>query len=174
MKNLSTKKIIMTGLFAAMIFVATRFTATPVPFILKSGYIHAGDAVLIVGAYILGGPLGAIASAIGSALADLAAGYTVYIPATFIIKGLMALVAATIFTRKLSALKCILGTIVAELIMIAGYFVFEFFMYGKAVAIPDILGSVVQGAFGVILGFVIIQAIKKVPYISSIRNENKK
>ena len=74
MKNLSTKKIIMAGLFAALIFVATRFTATPVPFILKSGYIHAGDGVILLGAYILGGPLGALASAIGSALADLSAG----------------------------------------------------------------------------------------------------
>jgi uncharacterized membrane protein len=38
------------------------------------------------------GPFAAISAAIGSALADLIVGYSLYMPATFLIKGLMGLI----------------------------------------------------------------------------------
>ena len=68
-------------------------------------------------------------AAIGSALGDLIAGYPVYIAPTFVIKGMMGLVAALIMSKShakniagfmLRLLACIL----AELIMVGGYFAF--------------------------------------------------
>lgn len=59
--------------------------------------MNLGDTVVLLGAYLLGGAYGATAGGIGPALADLISGYTAYVPATLVIKTLMALLAAAIY-----------------------------------------------------------------------------
>ena len=49
------------------------------------GYIHAGDALVLLAAYVLGPLWGSLAAALGSSLADLMAGYVQYFPGTFVI-----------------------------------------------------------------------------------------
>ncbi len=70
-------------------FVVTRIITIPIG--TTGAYINVGDVSIYLIAYLLGGPLAAISAAVGSAVSDLSLGYAVYAPATFIIKGLMAL-----------------------------------------------------------------------------------
>lgn len=160
MNDNTIKKLVYSALFAALTCCATmlRFPA-------GIGYIHAGDAVVLLGAFLLGPWWGAIAAGMGSALADLLAGYALYVPATFIIKAMMALAAAFIIRkcgREKPARNAAGAAIVAELIMLAGYFCYDCFVlkYGMA-ALGDIPTNLIQAVFGTVAGAALYGAVSK-------------
>ncbi len=62
------RKLAFGGVFTALIAVATMFLKLPVP--ITSGYVHLGDGMIFAASAYLG-PWGAVAGALGSALADL-------------------------------------------------------------------------------------------------------
>ncbi|MDR0853112.1 MAG: ECF transporter S component [Clostridiales Family XIII bacterium] len=130
-----TKKLVITAMFAALIFVITFLVRIPLPF-AGSGYLNIGDVMIYLAAYILGGPLTAVAAALGSSLADLSSGYVAYMLPTFIIKGAMGLAAGTIHARSKTLPCYLIGNTVAGIIMVAGYFIFEYFFFspGQAIA----------------------------------------
>ena len=90
-----TQKIVVAALLAALVCVATMIVKIPSP----RGYINLGDSIVLLAGWMLSPLYGFLAAAIGSALADLLSGYGLYAPATFIIKGIMAL--AVYFTFKM-------------------------------------------------------------------------
>ena len=114
-----TQKIVMASLLAALCCVATMIIKIPSP--LK-GYLNLGDCVVLLSGWILSPLYGFLAAGLGSALADVFSGYVTYAPATFIIKGLMALVAYfgfKILQNKIGNLPSrIISGIVAEVIMV--------------------------------------------------------
>ena len=149
------KKIAFAGVFAAFIFIATQIR---IPTAI--GYINLGDGVILIGAFLFG-PIAFFPAAIGSALSDLLAGYAQYIIPTFIIKGLMGgLSGALLRKASPSVVRKILVGLLAEVIMIAGYFVFESlpFMYGPAAAAGSLLFNLIQGVAAVVI-FVPVTAI---------------
>ena len=76
--NNNLKKLILAALFAALSCVATMSIRIPTPG--TGGYIHPGDAIVILSGVILGPVWGFLAGGIGSALSDLIGGYFVYVP----------------------------------------------------------------------------------------------
>ncbi|MBQ8243455.1 MAG: ECF transporter S component, partial [Bacteroidaceae bacterium] len=145
----TTQKIVMAAMLAALTCVATMIIKIPSP--LK-GYINLGDCVVLLAGWTLSPIYGFLAAGLGSALADLFSGYVVYAPATFVIKGVMALIAYYGFKllhKKIGNLpsRIIMG-IVAEAVMILGYFVFEGFLYGFGPSVVNIPANSVQGIAG--------------------------
>ena len=55
----------------------------------------------------------------------------------------------------------IISGIVAEVIMVLGYFVFEGFLYGFIPSIVNIPANAMQGLAGIILGIIIIKVFEK-------------
>lgn len=100
---------------------------------------------------LLLGPLGIPAAAVGSMLSDLIGGYMVYVLPTFLIKGLVALVAWKL-CRKDQPLLALLSFLLAEAVMVLGYFLLEWALYGVASAAAAIGPNVVQGIAGVLIG----------------------
>jgi uncharacterized membrane protein len=148
--NEKLRRLTLTGILTALTTVATMLIRIPTP---TKGYINLGDTIVNLSAWILGPVYGAAAGGIGSALADLFAGYTVYCPATLIIKALMAVAAFYVyqmFSRKSNSIGArIASAVAAEIIMITGYAVFEGFLYGSAaMAVASVTGNLVQGIFG--------------------------
>ncbi len=76
-----TKKLVLAALMCALTCVATMVIRIPTP---TMGYIHPGDALVLLCAFLLGPVPGALAAGIGSMLSDLFSGYLSYVPATFI------------------------------------------------------------------------------------------
>ena len=113
-----TRALVMTGLFAALGCVATMVLQVPSP---TGGYMNLGDTVVILGAYLLGPLYGAVAGGVGPALADLLSGYTVYVPATLIIKAIMGVLAAVLY-RSIGKnwWGVIVCAVVAEIPMVVG------------------------------------------------------
>ena len=85
-----TQKIVLAALIAALACVATMIVKIPSP---MKGYVNLGDCIVLTAGWILSPWYAFLAAGLGSALADLFSGYVIYAPATFVIKGVMALVA---------------------------------------------------------------------------------
>ena len=160
--NTRTKKMVMAALMAALACVATMIIKVPSP--LK-GYLNLGDCIVLVAGWMLSPTYGFLAAGLGSALADLFSGYVTYVPATFVIKGIMALVAFygfKLLNKKLGSLPSrIISGFVAEIVMVLGYFVFEGFLYGFAPSAVNILPNCVQGFAGLVIGVILIKLFEK-------------
>ncbi len=162
--NLKTKKLVLAAMFAALACVTTMVIKIPSP-ISGQGYINLGDCIVLLAGWMLSPLYGFLAAAIGSALADLFLGYAVYAPITFVVKGVMALIAwhgVKLMRGKLGNLPSrLVSGLLAEVAMVLGYFVFEGFMYGFATSAVNIPFNGVQGAAGLILGVILIKAFEK-------------
>lgn len=173
--NSNLKKIVMTALFAALACVATMSIRIPTPG--TSGYIHPGDAVVILAGIILGPVYGLLAGGIGSAMADLLGGYFIYVPITFAIKGLIALFAGLVFQKigkesKSRYVAVLLGGVIDIVLVAGGYFICEYFLYGASAA-ASIPANIVQGVGGLILSFVLYPVLMAIPDVKQLTYEAK-
>lgn len=158
----NTQKIVIAAMLAALTCIATMIIKIPSP--LK-GYLNLGDCVVLLSGWLLSPLYGFLAAGLGSGLADLISGYGVYVPATFIIKGVMAIAAYFGFRflqNKVTNISArIVSGIVAELIMVFGYYVFEGFLYGFGASLVNIPANAVQGVAGLIIGTILIKIFEK-------------
>ncbi len=94
MKNEPIRKIIFTGVIAALSYVV--FTFLQIKITLPGGdatSIHLGNAVCVLGALLLGGFYGGLGGAIGMTIGDLFDPvYIVYAPKTFLLKFCIGLI----------------------------------------------------------------------------------
>ncbi len=172
--NNTVKRITMTAVFTALIFVFTFVVKIPT----ATGYVHIGDAAVYIAAGMLGWPYALLAAGLGGALSDLLGGYTAYILPTFIIKAALTVP----FTSKNSKLLCArnaVATVIAAAISIVGYYltyvvilafsaeqplgsVFTAVPWVSAMAtVPD---NLVQAVVGGVAYFIISAALDKADF----------
>ena len=154
MQKTPAKKLVYGALSAALIMVATAFVRIPA----LNGYVHAGDGFVFLTVALLG-PWAALAAGVGSMLADLFAGYAIYMIPSFLIKASMGIIAAKVGQDKFG-LRLLLFFL-AEIIMILGYFLCEWLLFGFAVALAGIPFNLLQGMFGLCLGLVLTYKCKR-------------
>lgn len=119
MDKRKTRLIVLTGLFAAMIFIATGYLHVNT----NAGYTHFGDGLLFLAASLLPAPYAAAAGAIGAGMADIVS-MPIWAPATIVIKAVTALC----FTSKRETIvnrRNLLALIPALFICVVGYSLFE-------------------------------------------------
>ena len=161
----------LTGLFAALGCIATMVLQVPSP---TGGYMNLGDAVVLLGAWLLGPVFGAVAGGIGPAMADLLSGYAVYVPGTLVIKAVMALTAALLY-RTLGKKWLLLCAIAAEVPMVLGYWLYDALLTalssgaafglclaGSAAGIPS---NLAQAAFGAAVSTLLALALRRSGYV---------
>ncbi|MDE7311441.1 MAG: ECF transporter S component [Eubacterium sp.] len=163
--NSNLKKIVTAALFAALACVATMSIRIPTPG--TNGYIHPGDAIVILSGVMLGPAWGLLAAGIGSAMADLIGGYFIYVPITFVIKGAVAFAAGVLYrkigrTSKSCYAAVILGGIADIVLVAGGYFLCESVIYGAGAA-ASIPANVIQGVSGLAISIVLYPVLLKVP-----------
>ena len=148
------ERLVLSAMFCAMVFTAT-WISVPAPVV---GNINLGDAMVLLSAWLLGGPYSVIAAAAGSALTDLMGAYAIYAPGTLVIKALMTVVAIFLFKllrhARLPQLPSLLiSGLGAEVVMIVGYYLYEalFLSLGFAGAALNIPFNAIQGAVGLTL-----------------------
>ena len=158
----TAKDLAFTALFAALCCIGTLVIAIPLP----NGYFNTGDVFVLLAGWLLG-PIGCVGAAIGSALADIISGYTLYAVPTFFIKGLDAFAAymVWVFFKKLikkeslDFLPRILSALVGESLMVAGYFLFEWVLYGFGGATLALVGNLTQGVCATMCAVIIISIL---------------
>ena len=170
---------VTSALFAALTFVGTFIIKVPT---VTNGYIHPGDGFVILSGVFLGPLWGGLAAGFGSMLSDLIAGYITYVPATFIIKALVAVIASGLtallqkfMQNKKNVVPVITGGVVGEIFMVIAYFVFETFLAvftatggftassfnaALAASAAGIPANIIQGVFGVIIAAVLYPILR--------------
>ena len=148
-----TKDLTLTGLLIALVTVATMMITIPVP--ATEGFIHAGDGVIFFIAVFFGRKKGAIAAGLGSALADLLLGYSMWIIPTLIVKSIMGYIVGYIAekgTRPHIGVFDLIAVSVGAIWMASGYLVAGSFIKGSlSVALAGLPWDLVQGFGGVAL-----------------------
>lgn len=165
--KMKTKKLVISSLFAALTFVATMIIQIK---LTANGFVNIGDCMVVCCGIFLGPVYGMLAAGIGSMLADVIGGYFIYAPATLIIKSLMAFFTAITF-KKITKINDIVAvgicTLIAELIMILGYFLYEIPLYGIVSAVAGMPGNLMQAGFGFVCSIVLYIALSKNKYIKN-------
>ena len=114
------RNVILVGVLAAMICVATSFLHIP---IVGGGYVHLGDTVIYLAAALLPTPYAVAAAAVGAGLADVLVA-PMWAPFTVVIKAVMAIA----FTAKNERLLCrrnAVAPLIAGVIGVVGYYIAE-------------------------------------------------
>ncbi len=159
-------KITATAVMIALTCVLTLAVKIPTP---SKGYLNLGDCAVLFSGWLLGPVWGAAAGGVGSALADLFAGYPIYAPGTLLIKAVMA-VSAALVPRLFRRIKngrshtgWIAGAVFAEAFMVAGYWLYEAAVIGEgfAAAVAGVSGNVFQGVAGVAGSYFLIGVLSR-------------
>lgn len=154
---------VMTALTTAVTFLVR------IPTVATEGYVNPGDAVLLFAGVAFGPVAGFLAGGVGSCLADIAAGYAHWAIPTLIIKGIEGMAAGLLFKlfykiKPNRFLSAVLSVIPSAIIMATGYFFASAAMKGSfAVALVDLPGNCLQGAFGVAVCLFLLTATSKIP-----------
>lgn len=173
----TNKKLVLTALMIAVVFLLTFIIHIPSP--IPGGYFNIGDAAIMITAILLGGRAGFIAGAIGSALSDYALGYMMFVPVTFVVKGIEGLVVGLIANKngKASEARKIIAIVVGALIMVVGYLVFELtvvrLLLDKTLAVSTIIaelpGNLIQGGASAIIAYSFLAVLEKTNIIKKLK-----
>ena len=169
--NSTAKKITIYALAIALVCVSTMVIQIPIPL----GYMHLGNTLILLCAFLFGPRVGLAAGGIGSALADLLTGFAFWAPWTLVIKGLMGFAIGFIANResghaKMLRVSTAIASAVGILIMIFGYFIAGSIIYGSvytgALQIP---GLSIEGAIGIALFYGLGLALEKANFYRLIK-----
>ncbi len=150
-----TMKLVMSALFAALNVIGTLIHIPAGPTL---GYVHLGDAFVILSGILLGPMYGGIAAGIGSGIADVINGYAIYVPGTIVIKFLEAMITGLIFSRFYnkdhakkfdSQILIAISGCAGGIIMIVFYFLYEILIINLAESASGIRSALVAAAAGV-------------------------
>ncbi|MEQ8637941.1 ECF transporter S component [Gimesia maris] len=167
--NFATTAIV--GALIALAAISTMLIRIPIP--ATTGYFNIGDVFVVLAGLWLGPLAGALVGCIGPTIAD-AIGFPVFIPATMITKGFEGFIVGLISSKarknniKIKALAAFSGGVT----VVAGYFVFEAYIYpalGQSIpafaitdigaAIIEILPNSIQGIVGAVGGLALWKAL---------------
>ena len=100
MNNSKTYQLALAALFATLSYAVFTFLQIKIPVGADMTSIHLGNAVVVLGAFIIGGPLGGIAGAIGMSIGDLLDPvYAPLVPKTLFCKLLIGLITGFVAHR---------------------------------------------------------------------------
>lgn len=164
MERINTKQLVINALFAALTCAATMVIRIPTPG--TGGYIHPGDGIVILCGIFMGPAQAFLAAGIGSAMADLLGGYFIYVPITFVIKGLSASLGSRLFHRAAgrgrNPHKAAAGCGILNMALVAGgYWLCECLLYGPAAALPGLLPNLIQGAGGLVAACALYPLVRR-------------
>ncbi len=160
MKNIDRKSWIMTGVAAVVILAVTALLRIPIVIgEVDAGYIHLGDIAVYAAAAVLGGPLGALAAAVGAALADLIVGAYAYIPAAIIFKAVLAFLIARMCKKSSAWADYIRPVVVCGIVTILGYFLYELLFRGFTVAAYGLPFNLIQAVVSALVGIPVLKLL---------------
>lgn len=162
--NNTALKICYCSVFAAFTCACT-FISIPLPF----GYFNLGDMIILLCSWTMGPLYGAISACVGAGLADLLMGYTIYVPATMVIKSAMAVVAYYLYALikrrsdkpSVAFISRAVSAVAAEAVMVVGYFMYDFIFFYGIGALASVPGNVLQGVCAVIGGVLLGRLIER-------------
>jgi uncharacterized membrane protein len=157
--NLPAFKIASLAILIAITTVFTYIIRIPVA--PTRGYINLGDVAIFFTAITFGPITAFLAGGLGTALADLFAGYAQWAPITFFAHGLQGLAIGLILKKKTNIPGLVFAFLAATIIMSGIYYFTAGLMYGFGPALAEIPGNILQNLAGVVIGAPLAAAVIK-------------
>jgi uncharacterized membrane protein len=159
-KKLDAQTIAVSAVMIAVVAVLTRAVQIPIP--ATGGYIHFGDVGVFFTAFAFGPIIGFLGGGVGCAIADIFSPYPVWAPLTLVAHGLQGLVACY-FGKGKGLVGMIVAWAVGSIVLIAGYFLGEWFFYGLGYggALGEVGPNFIQEVVGGLLGIPLVLAIRR-------------
>lgn len=156
---MNIKLLTRTALFMAIVTVTTMVINIPIP--ATKGYVNASEIAVFLSAALLPFAYNTFAGGTGCALADILLGYSLYAPATLVIKAIEAFIAFKLL--KKFKLNPFVAFGIACIFMPAGYFLYEFgiLRYTYETALAALIPNLLQGLFGAIGAGIVYPFLKK-------------
>ena len=147
MNNQKIRRMCLTGVFTALIFVFTAYLHIP----SHTGYTHVGDGLIYLAACLLPVPYAVFAGAAGAVLADCLTGFAIWAPASMVIKAI-----AVLFfhagKEKILSFRNLIALLPASGLCVGGYYLYESLITGNFTApLAGIPGYITQSVFSSIL-----------------------
>jgi uncharacterized membrane protein len=148
------------AVMVAIVAVLTSAVRMPIP--ATGGYVHLGDVGVFFAAFAFGPWIGGVAGAFGCAIADILGGYASWAPLTLVAHGLQGLLAGYLGYRK-GAVGMVVGWALGALVLIAVYFLGEWFIYGLGLggALAEVIPNLIQMAVGGLIGIPLVLAVRR-------------
>jgi membrane spanning protein len=153
----STRQLTLAALFMALTTVATMVIHIPVP--ATQGFVNVGDSFVLLSGLLFSHYYGALIGGVGSALADLFLGYTIFAPVTLIVKAIEALLAS--YIDRGNTVSRVIAVIVGVAWMVFGYFIFEVFMFDLPVALSAVIPNSIQGIVSAGLALLLYPIVRR-------------
>lgn len=152
----NNKKVVLYGLFIALVYVATRFINIPGP--TPGGLFHLGNVMIFTIAIVFGKKAGAVSGGIGMALFDLTSPYAIWAPFTLVIRLAMGYIiglSAEKFkeNKTFNVISILVGITLSTVVMIIGYYASEVILYHNYITpLQSVWGNFMQCVMGTAIG----------------------
>lgn len=137
MLNARIRRLALGGMLTAIIAALTAYVRIGI----SGGYLNAGDCAVSLSAVLIG-PYAALPAALGSAMADLL-GYPQYALFSFVIKGVMGLIAGLGLSGN-SRVRALISVLLSGIVLVGGYFLVDVILGGTGMAILDLPWNLLQ------------------------------
>ncbi|HEY0222833.1 ECF transporter S component [Lactovum miscens] len=153
-KKYTTKTIALLAILTALTFVLGRFIEIPIPAV--NGYVTLLDAGIFTVSLAFGKKEGAVVGGLAAFLTDLTSGFPQWMLFSLVIHGLQGYFGA--FTKSRA-----LNWFISGAIMVCGYFLASWFLYGFATAINPLtnIPNLIQTTIGYLVGLMISQILQR-------------
>ncbi len=153
-----TQTLALIGIFTAVITSLTFMIRIPSP---SSGYINLGDSAIMLATLVLPFRGAVVAAGVGSALADIFAGYLIYAPFTFFIK-ILEVIVIYLLRRYLTTNKYFIPFFAGGLVMALSYAIVDGIMLmGIGAFFISLGGNIGQGVVSAMIVTVVYPKFNK-------------
>ena len=153
MKN-KIKFISEISMFISLTVVITILLIIPLP--NGSGYLNLSDALIMLGSIVTTPIGGLLIGSISGAIADLASGYSMYVPFTIIIKGLEGFLSGYLFIQIKNQKLKYSSLYISGLLMGILYIIPDLLYYGTSAAIYNLPFNILQGMFNALITTIVV------------------
>lgn len=146
--NHRNSTIALVALMSALSVILALFFIIPLP--LTKGYVNLLEVGIYTSAVLFGRKTAGFVGGISGALLDLISGYPQWLLASAIIHGLQGAIAGNARTQSRPLLRGF-SLAAASAVMIIGYFIASYVLYGAAAAWASLIGNLFQNLIGLVI-----------------------
>lgn len=158
-QKIQVREVVMGALGITLVFLATYVLKIPNA---MQGYVNLGDGFILLFATLLHPFFAFVVGGVGSALADAAGGYGMYVVFTLLIKGMEGLIVCLLLKQSVSRAKRLIVYSIASLFMVGGYFIADAFVNNSwQLSLTGVPGNLVQALAGIIIAYLAFPLIQR-------------
>jgi uncharacterized membrane protein len=150
--------IAIAAIMTAIVTVFTLVVRVPIP--ATQGFFNFSDVAIYFAAFAFGPLIGLVAGGVGTAIADVLAGYAAYAPITLFSHGLQGGLAGWLGYRR-GLPWMIAGWAAGTIVMMGGYFVYQWVLFGLGPAAVELPWNLVQNVGGGLIGIPLLYLVRR-------------